>query len=64
MRVQTFIGKSNAEGLHQMDQHINKFMERNNATPAFVKQSAGRERHHGGEEEPIVVISVWYNENA
>ena len=64
MRVQTFIGKSSNEGLHQMDEHINEWLKRTGVTPAFVKQSAGNERYHGGEDEPIVVVSIWYNENA
>jgi len=60
MRIQTFIGKSNIEGLHQMDEHINEWMRRNKVNPTMVRQSCGQERHHGQNDEPVVIITIWY----
>jgi hypothetical protein len=63
MRVQTFIGKGNTEGLHQLDTHINDWLRRTKVTPAHVLQSLGVERYvEGRNQEPIVVVSVWYKE--
>jgi len=59
-KVQTFMGKANLDGLHQMDDHINAWLRRHKVTPIHVNQSFGSERHHGGNEEPVVVISIWY----
>jgi len=64
MLVQTFMGKVSIEGLHQMDSHINEWVKRNKVTPVFIQQSFGADIHHDGRnQEPIVVMSVWYNEN-
>lgn len=60
MKVQTFVGKSNIEGLHQMDSHINEWMRRNDIKPVHICQSCGSERHHGQNDEPVVIITVWY----
>lgn len=61
MKVHTFVGKISIEGLQQMDDLINAWLERNGVTPIQIKQSLGMERHHGGaSEEPVLVISVWY----
>ena len=60
MQVQTFIGKSNIEGLHQMDDHINEWMKRYKVSPDHIAQSCGQERHHGQNDEPVVIITVWY----
>lgn len=64
MKVQTFIGKSNIEGLHQMDVHVSEWMRRNKIQPLIINQFSGAERHHGQNEEPIVITSIWYDENA
>lgn len=64
MKVKTFIAKSNLDGLSQCDGQINAWMEREKIEIAFVKQSCGTERHHGQSSDPIVVISIWYNESA
>ncbi len=65
MKVQTFLGKVSIDGLHQMDSQINKWMERNQVTPIQIKQSFGSDLHHDGRrQEPIVVISVWYEPSA
>ena len=64
MKVQTFLGKVSIDGLHQMDSQINKWMERNQVVPIQIKQSFGSDLHHDGRrQEPIVVISVWYEPN-
>lgn len=63
MKVQTFVGKIGIEGLSMMDDQINAWLKESNVTPAHVKQSLGMERHHGGaSEEPVLVISVWYDD--
>lgn len=65
VRVQTFMGKVSIEGLHQMDNHINEWLRRRNAKPLYVAQCFGADRHHDGRsQEPIMVTSVWYEEEA
>ena len=61
MKVQSFLGKVTIEGLHQMDHHINEWLKRRRVTPLHIKQSFGSEKFHDGRnQEPIVVITVWY----
>jgi len=65
MKVHTFIGKSCIEGLHLMDGQINEWLARNHVVPVDIRQSTGSMRQHGANEEPVVVVSVWYEpENA
>ena len=63
MKVRTFMSKSNLDGLVQCDEQINAWIEREGIEVVFVKQSGGFERHHGQNDDPIVVTSVWYKEN-
>lgn len=64
MRVQTFMGKAMVEGLAQMDKYINDWIAKHRVTPLHIKQSFGLDRHHDGRnEEPIVIITVWYDES-
>lgn len=60
MKMRTFVGKCNMEGLHQMDDHINEWMKRSSIEPIHVKQTFGEERFHGGNSEPVVIVTVWY----
>ena len=61
MKVQSFLGKATIEALHQMDEHINAWLKRNNVTPLHIKQSFGSEKFHDGRsQDPIVIITVWY----
>lgn len=61
MRVQSFLGKVSVEALHQMDQHINQWMESHGVEPKLVSQSFGFDKgKDGGANEPILVISIWY----
>lgn len=61
MRVQSFIGKVSITGLQQMDHQINEWLERNKITLVQVKQSFGSDIHHDGRgQEPIIVITLWY----
>lgn len=60
MKVQSFVGKVNIEGLHQMDDHINKWLRENEIEPLHIKQSFGHERGKGANEEPVVIITIWY----
>ena len=60
MKLQTFVGKVNIEGLHHMDDHINAWLQRTGVTPIHIKQSFGNERGKGANEEPVVVITIWY----
>lgn len=60
IRMHSFLGKVNIEGLHMMDDHVNEWLKRHQVTPIHIKQSFGSERHHGAEAEPILVITVWY----
>lgn len=62
MRMHTFVGKMSLEGLTQMDNHINDFLKRTKIEPVHIKQSFGAERHHGSNEEPVLLITVWYHE--
>ena len=61
VKVMTFVGKVNLEGLQHMDSQINDWMRRNKVEPLHIKQSVGEERHHGGSQEPVVVITVWFH---
>jgi hypothetical protein len=61
MRVQTFMSKVGIDTLHEMDDHINKWLEEHNVEPKFVTQSCGNEPHRDVQgEEPVVVTSIWY----
>jgi len=61
MKVQTFMGKASLDGLQHMDDQINNWLRKNHVEPVHIKQSFGSERHHGGQEEPVVVITIWYH---
>lgn len=61
MRVQTFLGKVTVEALHQMDEHINTWLESHHIEPAKVTQTFGYEKHRdGGSQEPVIITSLWY----
>jgi hypothetical protein len=61
MRIQSFMGKVGVESLHQMDQHINHWLETHGVEPKLVTQSFGYDRgKDGGGQEPVVVVCVWY----
>jgi hypothetical protein len=62
VKVRTFVAKSNLDGIAQCDEQINDWIEREGIDVLFVKQSSGFERHHGQNDDPVVVMSVWYNE--
>lgn len=62
MKVRTFMSKANLDGLGQCDVNINEWLHREEIDIVRVCQSAGFERHHGQNDDPIVVTSVWYNE--
>lgn len=61
MHVQSFIGKVSITGLQQMDHQINEWLDRTKVQPVQIKQSFGTDIHHDGRgREPIVVITIWY----
>lgn len=61
MRVQTFMGKVSVEGLRQMDEQINEWLDSHQVEPRFIQQCYGDERHHEvTSQEPVVIITVWY----
>ncbi len=61
MRVQTFVSKVGVDTLHEMDEHINKWLELHNVEPKMVTQSCGSEPHRDVQaEEPVVITSIWY----
>lgn len=63
MKVQSFMGKVSATGLRQMDTQINDWLARTKVKPVQIKQSFGTDIHHEGRvSEPIVIITVWYEE--
>lgn len=61
MKVHTFVGKANLEGLQQMNNHMNDWLRRYKVEPVHIQQSFGQERHHGSADEPVLIISVWYH---
>ena len=61
MHVHTFIGKVSVEGLRQMDEHINQWLEQNQVEPQHITQTFCTDSHHDtGSKEPVVVTSIWY----
>lgn len=61
MRVQTFLGKVSMDSLHQMDQHINQWLEMNHIEPRAIAQTFGYDKpKEGCSIEPVVITSVWY----
>jgi hypothetical protein len=61
MRVQTFVGKMSMEGLRQMDQTINRWLETHEVEPKFVSQCFGMDNHRETtSSEPVVITSIWY----
>ena len=65
MKVHTFLAKASMEGLHHMDEHINEWLVRHDIKPINITQTFGHGRHHDGRsDEPILVTSVWYEEEA
>jgi hypothetical protein len=61
MKVQTFLGKVGAESLRQMDENINKWLERTNAEPKMITQSSGTEQHReANSQEFVIITSIWY----
>jgi hypothetical protein len=64
MKVQSFMGKVSSTGLKQMDNQINDWLQRSKVKPVQIKQSFGTDIHHEGRvSEPIVIITVWYEED-
>ncbi len=64
MKVQSFIGKVSIAGLSQMDVQINDWLKRNKVKVVNMCQSFGTDIHHDGRgNEPIIVVSVWYEES-
>ena len=62
-KVQSFIGKVSIAGLQQMDTQINDWLKRSKIKPVYVGQSFGTDIHHDGRgNEPIIVITVWFEE--
>ena len=61
MRVQTFLSKVGIDTLHEMDDHINKWLEDHNVEPKLVTQSCGSEPQRDVQgEEPVLITSIWY----
>jgi hypothetical protein len=61
MRVQTFMGRIGVETLSQLDDQINKWLERTKIEPKFVTQSCGIEEYHeSGSKEAVVITQIWY----
>jgi len=61
MRVKTFVSKVGVDGLRQMDETINAWLDTNKIEPRFVTQTCGNERHSQHPEiDPVLVTSVWY----
>ncbi len=61
MRVQTFLGKVTMEGLKQMDDTINHWMEVHQIEPKMVSQCFCVDHHRETmSQEPVVVTSIWY----
>jgi len=65
MKVQSFMGKVSMTGLRQMDIQINEWLQRSKVKPIHIKQSFGTDIHHEGRMiEPIVIITVWYEDES
>jgi hypothetical protein len=65
MKMHTFMGKVNIEGLHQLDNQINQWLQDNPVEVKDVRQSFGMHKHHDGRrEEPVLLITLWYEEKA
>lgn len=60
LKVQTFLGKVNIEGLNQMDAHLNNWLKRTKVKPVQITTNFGHERGKGANEEPVLIISIWY----
>lgn len=61
MKMHTFMGKVNIEGLHQLDSNINDWLKENKPHLVEIRQSFGTHQHHDGRrEEPVLLITVWY----
>lgn len=65
MKVHTFLGKVSIDGLHQLDTHINEWFADHNVKIVEIRQSFGMHKHHDGRhEEPVLLITVWYEGEA
>ncbi|MFP4501771.1 MAG: hypothetical protein ACLFTT_12275 [Candidatus Hydrogenedentota bacterium] len=63
MKVHTFMGKVNIEGLHQMDHQINNWLLDHDVEIKEVRQCYALHKHHDGRrEEPVIVSTLWYEE--
>lgn len=61
MRVQTFVSKIGVDTLHEMDDHINRWIEEHNVEPKLVTQACGNAPARDVQsEEPVVITSIWY----
>jgi len=61
MKVKTFIGKMGVETLHELDSHVNKWIDRNDIQPKLVTQCSGKETlRESANEEHVLVMSIWY----
>lgn len=63
MKVRTFLGKTSMEGIRQLDEHINTWLAGHSIEVLHVSQCLGFESHHGREQEPAIIVSVWYEES-
>lgn len=63
LKMHSFMGKVNIEGLHQMDAIINKWLEEHDVEVKEIRQSYALNKHHDGRrEEPVIIVTVWYTE--
>jgi hypothetical protein len=61
VRVQTFLSKVSVEALHQMDEHINAWLEEHNVEPKHITQTFSHDTNRQPDrQESVVITSVWY----
>jgi hypothetical protein len=60
MKVQTFIGKISNQGVQQMDEQINAWLNRNGIKTEFVSQTVGSPL--ASENEQVIITSIWYKD--
>ena len=61
MKVHTLVATLSIDGVHEMDTHINDWMERNKVTPSHITQTYAMETGHDGRRpESVIVTSIWY----
>lgn len=60
LKLRTFFSKCTPQALEYLDQHVNDWVEAEEAKVVMTNQSFGAVEGKGGQREPTLFVSVWH----